>query len=436
MTDSHKVAVELLEAFKAQDAASFRKLLFSPVALILTNYRVGTLFGLANWLLGPLESWTDPEVHQAGRFTVYKTMCKFQRGHQALTIKVWGNKAVGANVANAMDVGLLPPWKAPSYVEESAVSEQEIFVRPYWLFPAVKGTLNFPSASEEKRRPAVLFVPGSGPMDVDATMGGTKCFKDLAYGLATAGFVTLRMEKPGVAVALKQVVTKTVTIEDEYITPLCAALKYLAAHPAVDPGQIFLLGGSLGGMVAPRLCQASPVPLAGIVSCAGTSIPLCQTMISQLTYLHEHFPRPKQEDFDKEIEQNEAILRCLEKGGPKSGEPDPTKDLPIPIPLSYLKDLYDHDPVTVAAKLDVPMLFVQGKRDWQVGMQDFVRWQTGLEGSKAIEKAEWKVYDDVGHVLTVVDEKQHGTFQYDGPAHVKDELVKDVIDFMRRTGGS
>lgn len=436
MTDSHKVAVELLEAFKAQDASRFRKLFFSPLALLITNYRVGKLFDLTNWLLGPLESWTDLEVHQSGRFTVYKTFAKFQRGRQALTLKIWGNKAVGANVANAAEIGLLPAWEAPSYVDESAFTEQEVFVRPYWLLPGTKGTLNIPSGSAEKRMPAVLFISGSGPTDMDATMGGAKCFKDLAYGLASAGFVTLRMEKPGAVVAWKQMVTKTCTIEDEYITPLSAALKYLAAHPAVDPARIFLLGHSLGGLVAPRLCQASPVPITGLVSCAGASIPLCQTMISQLTYLNEHFPRPTQEYFEKEIEQNEAILRCLERGGPKRGEPDPTKDLPVPVPLPYLKDMYDHDSVAVAAKLDVPMLFIQGKRDWQVGMQEFVKWQTGLEGSKAIDKAEWKIYDDIGHTLTVVDEKKHGTFQYDEPAHVKDELVKDVIDFMKRVGDS
>lgn len=431
MTDSYKVAVELLEALKAQDASKFRNVFYAPLTLFLTDYRVSTLWGLANFLLGPLESWTDPEVHQSGRVTVYKTLCKFQRGHQALTLKIWGNKAMGAGVANAMEIGLLPAWKAPSYVDESAFSEQKIWVRPSWISPALKGTLNIPSANPDTRKPAVLFIPGSGPMDVDSTMGGTKCFKDLAYGLATAGFVTLRMEKPVVVIALKQLVTGTCTIQDEYITPLIAALRYLAAHPAVDPSKIFLLGGSLGGMVAPRLCQASPVPIAGIVSCAGASIPLCKTMVSQLTYLNKHFPRPKQEDFDKEIETNEEIMRCLEAGGPKPSEPDPTKNLPFPLPLGYLKDLYDNDAVATAAKLEVPMLFVQGKRDWQVSMQDFVRWQAGLEGSKTIEKAEWKVYDDVGHTLTVVDEAQHGNFQY-GPANVKAELVKDVMDFLSR----
>lgn len=432
MTESHKVASELLEAFKAQDISKFRNLFYSPLTFVLTNYRVGTLLGLANFLLGPLESWTDPELHQSGRITVYKTLCKFQRGNQALTLRIWGNKAMGVGIVNAADVGLGSPWKAPSYVDDTSFSEKEVFIRPYWIWPGTKGTLNTPKVSPGDRRPAILFVPGSGAMDRDAAVGGTKCFKDLAYGLATAGSVTLRMDKPLPVITIKQVLLKTCTVQDEYITPLSAALKYLAAHPAVDPAQIFLLGGSLGGMVAPRLCQASPVPIAGIVSCAGASLPLAKTMATQLEYLQRHFPRPNQEDHDKEVAQWEAIQRCVETGGLQRGQQDPTKDLPIPLPLSYLQDLYDNDPVEAAKTLDVPMLFVQGKRDWQVGMEHFLRWQTGLEGSKAIEKAEWKVYDDVGHVMSAVDGEKYGTFQYSEPANVKKEVVEDIIDFVRR----
>ena len=434
MSASHKAAVELLEAFKAQDISRFRNIFLYPFAFLLTNYRVKSLLDTANFLLGPLESWTEPQVHQQGRVTVYKTLANFQRGQQALTLKVWGNKALGVGVPAAMDVGLSPPWSTPAYADPSTFNEQEVTVRPYWLWPATKGTLNIPKSEKPARKPAVLFVPGSGVLDRDATVGGTKHFKDLSHGLATAGFVTLRMDKPGAIMVFRQMVTKNITLTDEYIVPLSAALKYLASHPSVDPENIFLLGGSLGGMVAPRLAKASPVPIKGIISCAGASLPIDQALVAQLRLLNEHFPRSDQSVHEKEVKQFDELRRVIESGGPKNGETDPTKDLPFPLPLTYLKDQYENDPVEVAKGLETSMLFLHGKRDWQVGMDQYERWHQGLSSSQAGHV--FKLYDDVGHTMTPVDGGKFGTWQYAEPAHVKEELLNDIVDFIRNQSGA
>ena len=43
-------------------------------------------------------------------------------------------------------------------------------------------------------------------------------------------------------------------------------------------------------------------------------------------------------------------------------------------PKSYWADLATYDPVETAQSLDIPMLILQGKRDYQVTMKDFNRW--------------------------------------------------------------
>lgn len=432
MPDSHETAIELLEAFKAQDISRFRSLFLLPITFLLTNYRVTSLLDLSNFLLGPLESWTNPELHKSGRVTVYKTLANFQRSQVALTLSLWGTKATGIGVGDGMSLGLLPSWTPPTYISPSTFAEQELTVRPYWLWPATKGTLNLPSPDSPTRKPAILLIPGSGPGDRDATIGGTKSFKDLAQGLATAGFVVLRMEKPSAVVAFKQMVTKSITLEDEYIVPLRAALSHLATHSSVDAKNIFLLGASLGGTVAPRLCAASPVPIRGIVSLAGASKPMDQAMVAQLRYLNEHFPRKDQEKHQREVQLFEEVRRVIEAGGPEKGEKDPTKELPFPLPLRYLRDLYENDPVEVASNLEVPMLVCHGKRDWQVGMDQFERWKEGLKVREEAVGHEFRLYEDVGHTMTPVEEEKFGSWQYAEPAHVKEELVKDVIDFVRR----
>ncbi len=49
-------------------------------------------------------------------------------------------------------------------------------------------------------------------------------------------------------------------------------------------------------------------------------------------------------------------------------------------PIYYL-DLQGYDPVATAAELTVPMLFIQGERDYQVTVaDDLALWQAGLGG--------------------------------------------------------
>lgn len=62
------------------------------------------------------------------------------------------------------------------------------------------------------------------------------------------------MDKPLKYIALKQFAFRSLTLDDEYVVHNTAALKYLADHPKIATDRIFVLGMSLGGRVAPRIC--------------------------------------------------------------------------------------------------------------------------------------------------------------------------------------
>jgi uncharacterized protein len=431
LTKGQNAVNRALEAVKAKDIPGLRRAVFTPLSWLGTDYRFATALDTLSWMCGPLESWTTPEVHQQGRLiTVYKTLCKFQRSSQAITVSVWGNEVTGISVAHAIDIGFSKPWTAPSYVDEQSFTEEKVRIQPYWIWPGTDATINLPQTTG--KHPAVLFLQGSGPNDRDATIYATKPFKDLACGLATAGFVTMRVDKPFAPLVFKQLVTKTLTMHDEYITPLIAALRYLNIHPAVDPSRIFLLGHSQGGCIAPRLARDSPVPITGFVSLAGVTVPLMRAFEKQGRYLHDHFPRASQEEAEKEFQRYVDVQAVVDAGGLKPGQKDPTKDLPVPLGLEYLLDGKRNHPVEIARGLDMPMLIIQGERDWQVDMESYEGWKKGLEGSEAMKNVQWKVYDDVGHMLTVVDANKRGAFQYAEFANVKEELVEDVIAFLRQ----
>ena len=50
----------------------------------------------------------------------------------------------------------------------------------------------------------------------------------------------------------------------------------------------------------------------------------------------------------------------------------------LDIPRSYWDLANAYKPVEVAAKLTLPMLILQGERDYQVTMEDFGLWRFGL----------------------------------------------------------
>ena len=65
---------------------------------------------------------------------------------------------------------------------------------------------------------------------------------------------------------------------------LLAAIALLRKTPGIDPKRVYVLGHSLGAMMAPKLATLDP-QLAGIIVMAGPTRPLEDLMIDQLAYL-------------------------------------------------------------------------------------------------------------------------------------------------------
>ncbi|MCP8615718.1 serine aminopeptidase domain-containing protein [Salirhabdus salicampi] len=62
--------------------------------------------------------------------------------------------------------------------------------------------MTVPSTDEEKKQPAILIIPGTGPNDRDGNPKKKKyhfnLYKELSHFLTDKGFVTLRYDKRGI----------------------------------------------------------------------------------------------------------------------------------------------------------------------------------------------------------------------------------------------
>jgi alpha-beta hydrolase superfamily lysophospholipase len=92
----------------------------------------------------------------------------------------------------------------------------------------------------------------------------------------------------------------------------------------------------------------------------------------------------------------------------------------------YKADLKDYNPPALAAASAVPMLILQGERDYQVRMKDFDLWKTGLAHKKDVTM---RSYPKLNH-LFVAGEGQSAPEEYDKPAHVSPEVIGDIADWI------
>ncbi|MFA6945780.1 MAG: dienelactone hydrolase, partial [Pedobacter sp.] len=110
------------------------------------------------------------------------------------------------------------------------------------IFTSPKNTVNFP---------VVIMVHGSGPSDMDETVGPNKPFKDLAAGLAAKGIGSIRYVKR--SMVYPRAFNSSFTVKEEVTEDALTAIALAGTLPGVNKSQIYLLGHSLGGMLAPRI---------------------------------------------------------------------------------------------------------------------------------------------------------------------------------------
>ena len=71
------------------------------------------------------------------------------------------------------------------------------------------------------------------------------------------------------------------TVHQEVIEDALHAVKTARAQPGIDPTRVYVLGHSLGGMLAPRIGIADPT-IAGLIVLAGPARPLEEAMAAQV----------------------------------------------------------------------------------------------------------------------------------------------------------
>jgi hypothetical protein len=202
------------------------------------------------------------------------------------------------------------------------------------------------------------------------------------------------------------------TIEDETVEDAVKAAALLRAQPEVNPRRVFLLGHALGGYVAPRIAEQDG-KLAGLILFAANVRPLEDLIVEQAEYL------AVTADNLKAAKAVAAKVKSLEPGDEDS---PPVMGQPV----TYWLDLKGYDPAALAKKLALPMLILQGERDFQVTMKDFALWKAAVGAAKAVTM---RSYPALNH-LFVAGEGKSTEAEYRKPGHVAPEVIDDIAKFV------
>lgn len=400
---SDDIAGSLLSAMKAQNYAAAYAMFDETMKSAVSEEKLRAVWSAQLGTYGPMVSWTITQRTQAQGLDIRIALVKFDHGQLQATVAVHPDTREVAGFVLKPAPASAKPAPPAAYVHPSDFRASEISIGSA---PFVLGaTLTEPVGLGPF--PAVVLVHGSGPQDRDETIGGNKVFKDLAEGLASRGIVALRYDKRTFVYGAK--LGDSISVDDEVVVDAVAAVAALRARPEIDPQRLFVIGHSLGALLAPEI-GVRATTVAGVVLLAPPGRPMEDLLLIQM--------RTMGASAKDMAEMSEKVARL--KAGTLGSE------RLLGAPQSYWKDVDRRDGIAMAKKLGKPVLVLRGDRDYQVGAEDVDIWRKGLAGAPGVDIV---TLPGLNH-LFIAGEGKPGPAEYDTPSHVDARVIDKVAAFV------
>ena len=305
------------------------------------------------------------------------------------------------------------------------MKQEKIILGQGSRFP-LKGMLTLPDG--DGPFPAVVLVHGSGSSNMDEKVGKLTPFKDIALGLADRGIASGRYDKRSYAHGLKMVLDRkpVITAREETIDDALLAASLLRSDSRIGPDRVFLLGHSMGGMLAPRI-ECSGGDFRGLILLAGTPRRMEEVLADQIRQIMAAQPAFVQKLGAK---KTEGLLGSFEGLYDMTDDEARAKKLGGGTTLYYFKEMGQPTVEQWLEKTHKPMLVMQGEKDVQVKADvDFALYRS-LLGDR--ENVTFRLYPGLNHCFvparfdTIAEAKKEFTPE----RHMGPEGLDDLADWI------
>lgn len=275
----------------------------------------------------------------------------------------------------------------------------------------LEGTLI--TAKTESIKRVALIIAGSGPTDRDGNSPSmvNNSLKMLANELAKKGISSLRYDKRGIGKSKSSGLQESELRFENYIDDAKSWIEYLDNLNSFR--KIIVIGHSEGSLIGMVVSQQESVDQ--FVSISGAGQPIADTILEQLK---------AQPSFV--LEQSLPIINKLQQGKIVEHIPTFLNSLFRPSVQPYMISWFKYDPQKEIAKLDKPVLIVQGATDIQVSLHNAEKL---VAANKHANKV---IIQKMNHIFKDVSiDRQSNLLTYNKPdLPIKPELVTVINEFI------
>lgn len=381
------------------------------------------VFKMLEQELGAYKEIVKTEIETQNGYYLTDSTLQFEKGTVDQTIAFNGEMvADGVNYLN-MKKDIVP--------EEG---EKEITLDAGTGYP-VKGMIKMPKGEVKA---GIVIVDGSGPNDMNMTLGQNKMMKHLSDQLAEKGFAVLRFNKRtyqyGKELAKIGMQNKTL-IKDEFIDDAAEGLKTLAKEQGIPTDKLFILGHSQSGSYLPVINETAGNLAKGYIILSGTPTNIAELSKKQLEKVIEEGSENAEEEQVKMMKQNiktnDELLKKIETMSDE--ELNKPENYPFGIPGVYVKDLMKYDPIKLYNDSKLPIFIRIAEFDKQVPVSELELWKNGLDKNENDSIEEVK---GANHMMQPSDGKTKLanliTDEYQKDAPIVSSVIDDIAAWIEK----
>lgn len=245
------------------------------------------------------------------------------------------------------------------------------------------------------RRPAVLFLGGAGPQDRHGLVPGSSVdigSHEIHDALARAGFVVLRFDDRGVGGS--EVGDNPTPGFDDLVHDGRRAWETLAARPEVDPSRIVIVGHGEGALQASILAAESVRvrgkrrKLAGLITMAAPGRNLRELIYDEIRFsLDGQREGQVRTVVDRARRVHDAALAGDDLPASSEGA------------RTWMVEAFREDPLARLRAVNVPILALQGGKDFQVSPERDFEAVRGIVEGKRIAGCEVISFAELDHLF-------------------------------------